>query len=310
MSDCDPISVEHQSAAAWTDEPIGDAARRALKKCLKKSAKRLAHCARRHDLDAEDIHQLRVAIRRADAALITFRPLLPPGRRRRLRKRLKKLRRRAGEIRDVDVLLQRLARPATSHTENVPSPCRHLHERRRALARTLQAAARREIDDRFTRRAARIVTRTRWREGSVEPPLSAAARSLLRPLVDRLRQAGAHDLSNLRRLHRFRVSVKRLRYAIDFVEAGLDRECSAQVRTQLSELQSQLGRVCDHAAALPLLDAERAALPADRSDEALDAVIRQERQRLADRQATFVGSWAAGEDDALWRALEACLGCP
>src|SRR5206468_5052202 len=65
------------------------------------------------DRDVEDVHRLRVATRRAGAALKIFQPCLPDKVFRRVRKQLRALRRAAGEARDWDVFLADLLQRRT-----------------------------------------------------------------------------------------------------------------------------------------------------------------------------------------------------
>lgn len=60
-------------------------------------------------LDVEAIHDLRVAIRRFSQSLAAFSPLLPKQQVKKVRKRLKRLRNAAGEVRDRDIVLALLA---------------------------------------------------------------------------------------------------------------------------------------------------------------------------------------------------------
>ena len=60
--------------------------------------------------DIEHVHRLRVSTRRAVAALKLYRDWLPPAKFRWVKKRLKKIRRAAGDARDLDVLAERLQR--------------------------------------------------------------------------------------------------------------------------------------------------------------------------------------------------------
>ena len=66
--------------------------------------------------DPENVHQLRVATRRADAALRIFRCCLPGKTYRSARARLRTIRRAAGAARDWDVLLIELRQRAGSST--------------------------------------------------------------------------------------------------------------------------------------------------------------------------------------------------
>lgn len=59
--------------------------------------------------EVEAVHQSRVATRRLTAALRLIDPLITGGRRKRLEKALKKMRRRLGNLRDLDVMMDHLA---------------------------------------------------------------------------------------------------------------------------------------------------------------------------------------------------------
>src|SRR5262245_11530452 len=63
--------------------------------------------------EAEAIHQLRVWTRRAASALELFDAALPDSRRKRMKKTLRKMRRRAGAVRDCDIHLERLQHEET-----------------------------------------------------------------------------------------------------------------------------------------------------------------------------------------------------
>ena len=90
------------------DEPVTRVARRALKGRLKWLWSRLPLAAERADEDVEHVHQLRVASRRTTAAMETFAAYLPPRRAEWFDRQLKRIRRAAGEARDLDVLAIRL----------------------------------------------------------------------------------------------------------------------------------------------------------------------------------------------------------
>src|SRR5262245_11473393 len=61
--------------------------------------------------DPEHVHQLRVATRRADAAMRAFADFLPRRKAKKLRRALKRIRRAAGEARDHDVMAMRFQTP-------------------------------------------------------------------------------------------------------------------------------------------------------------------------------------------------------
>ena len=74
--------------------------------------------------EAEPVHQLRIWTRRSAAALDLFAPTIPPRRRRWLKRKLRKIRRTAGRVRDLDVLLARQAAEDPSRRlESISSSC-------------------------------------------------------------------------------------------------------------------------------------------------------------------------------------------
>src|SRR5439155_18737121 len=96
--------------------PLEDAARRVLTVRLEVVHDYLPLALHRWTEDIEYVHQLRVGTRRGGAALAIFEPCLPRKVFRRLRKRLKKIRRAAGEARDWDVFAQTLQERETNAT--------------------------------------------------------------------------------------------------------------------------------------------------------------------------------------------------
>ena len=91
------------------DTPVADAARHVLTVRLEVVRDCLPPALDRPDEDPEHVHQLRVATRRAGAALRIFAPCLPEKAFKAARKALRRLRRAAGAARDWDVFLESLA---------------------------------------------------------------------------------------------------------------------------------------------------------------------------------------------------------
>src|SRR5262249_20000716 len=83
--------------------PLVDAARRTLRLRLETVQEQLPLALQKADEDPEHVHQLRVATRRAGAAVRIFASCLPGKAYRRARKTLRLLRRAAGAARDWDV---------------------------------------------------------------------------------------------------------------------------------------------------------------------------------------------------------------
>jgi len=297
MSDAASPPDDRIATGARRAETICDTAQRGVDHWLLKAVRLVRKCARQSIPEPEDIHRLRVAIRHTDAALITFGNVLPSQKCQRLRKRLRRLRRKAGYVRDVDVLLEHIAGYKASSARLNVEPAENLRENRRKLARQLQSAARHEIDDRLKRRARRITQRIRWRSPDPEPLTSDVASEFLGPVAR----------SDLERLHRLRVCVKRLRYATGFLQAGLEESAAAELQAGLSALQQRLGEVCDHAASVRILEAELTTRHGADASGTLEALVDHERKRLAAGQSQFVAWWEQAGHAELQRAVNQCL---
>src|SRR6188768_746209 len=88
-------------------------ARLTLAARLKRVAKSLNRAAKGLDSEADTIHKLRTWSRRSAAAVELFCPLLPKKEGKWFAKRLKQIRQSAGDVRDLDVMLEQAAGNAT-----------------------------------------------------------------------------------------------------------------------------------------------------------------------------------------------------
>ena len=88
--------------------PITAVASRSLREQLQAVWHYAPLAAKKWEKDIKHVHQLRVATRRAQAALHLFSDLLPQRETRRMNRQLRDLRKAAGKARDLDVLAERL----------------------------------------------------------------------------------------------------------------------------------------------------------------------------------------------------------
>ena len=217
--------------------------------------------------DPEDLHKLRVAIRRSRAALREARSLLGEERGRELRDELKWLGGELGPARDLDVLIARLRSEVADldGPDAVPAGkiVTQLEEQRAGAQAELLAA----LD---SARYARLLAMLE--ETVSAPPVATSDMSLERVaqrefkrLERRIKALGAAPSNDA--LHRTRIQAKRLRYAT---------ELSAQL------LGKDAGRVVAAAKAFQnVVGAHQ------------DAVVAEERIRTAVRRARGVGSGLA-----------------
>src|SRR5690349_18746433 len=108
------------------DMPPVEAARVVLRVRLQPVFEQLPLAALEADKDIEHVHQLRVATRRAEAALRIFRSCLPGKTWRKARRHLRKVRRAAGAARDWDVFLAELCERSGKATARQQAGVDHL----------------------------------------------------------------------------------------------------------------------------------------------------------------------------------------
>jgi CHAD domain-containing protein len=252
--------------------------------------------------DIEPVHHLRVAARRATAAIDTFHDLLPNKVFRRGRKSLKRLRRAAGAARDADVFLAAV-RTFAVHQSPADRPglhflLGHAFAAREAAQGRLVAALKaweNKAADRVSALPDRIV-----RDG--HETVAGRALSVLPRLLKKLSSAAKRDLDDPANLHRVRVCSKRLRYAVELFVDAYPGEVRGQLLPRIEAVQDALGTANDSRQAGALLDellqAFRRTQPAlwETDRVGLEAVRSHHRQREREQRTAF---WDA------WRSLQA-----
>jgi CHAD domain-containing protein len=248
--------------------------------------------------DPETVHQLRVATRRAEAALRLFAPLLPRRKRRRMRKHLQRLRRAAGAVRDCDVLLtQATPRPRARLATFVGRLRRWRRRAEKALRKQWTRARRR-----LPRLAGKLTAKTAWRQAAPPPSFAqwcvARCDRLAQPFFTLARSMAADDEA----LHQLRIAGKRWRYALELVAPALGMPEAEELLAALHELQDRLGRLCDQRAVVVQLAELEAHVRKPAVRQALaEERTRQERQRLAGRRA--LARWWTPRRCAGWERL-------
>lgn len=194
--------------------------------------------------DAEPVHQMRVATRRLRATLALFAPLVPKPLSRVAERELAWLGTAVGSVRDLDVLdraVGDLAKRLDPELRATLGPIAVAIRERRAVAqdgltKTLGSA-------RCRRLRARIGTFAGSRlPATPDGSLGKVAPRLLRPLLRTTLRAGrqVNVESSPAEVHRLRVRVKRLRYALETLRGPEDKATSKMLR-RLSGLQNLLG---------------------------------------------------------------------
>ncbi|HEX4143821.1 MAG TPA: CHAD domain-containing protein [Pirellulales bacterium] len=281
------------------DDPVDEVARHALEGRLDFVWHFLSRAAAVNH-QPEDVHQLRVATRRATAALQTFRALLPRRRARKMKKQLKRIRLAAGDARDLDVLAARLEKDRTAVSDDA-SIAKLLHFVTR-LREQAQPAIEKLYDhlsskDRFARRTQAILA---WlRDRSADDLVDAhtfvdVARHDLSPLVERFFTAAAADLSQPDALHRLRICGKRVRYAMEIFGGAFGPEMREEIYPIVAEIQDKLGKINDHVTAGRLYAHWRHRVDEPDVADLLHLLIAEEHRSTEQGRHDFLAWWTAG----------------
>ncbi len=294
--------------------PLAAAARHVLRVRLEVVRDALSPAARESDQDPEHVHRLRVATRRADAALRIFRPCMAEKTFKSARRRLKRIRRAAGQARDWDVFLldlvdRRVERPAVEHP-GFDFLAGYASGQRAVAAPELEEAWRNNEGDfdAFIDETLALVNATQGAS------LLQLARPLLANLSHRLEEAAGGNLKDYAHLHQVRIAGKRLRYAMEVFGDCFPAAFRESVYPQVEEMQEVLGRANDsHVASGRLGDLRgrlRKAMPEEwrRVRGGVEAVLRFHNSRLPRERRRFVEwwrRWSAGAGTELAAMLHA-----
>lgn len=226
--------------------PVAEAARLVLSTRLGVVGRCLSLALHKSHEDIEHVHQLRVATRRARAALDIFMNCLSSEAYAKGKKQLRRIRRAAGAARDWDVF--RLA---------LTDSKRRLSPRERAgcdlltgYALAQRSVAQKQLEDlgddytdRFERVEAEVVagvSANRHRQSLLQ-----LAQTLLAELVQKVNDALAGDLEDYTKLHQARIEGKKLRYAIEVFAACFPPAFRERSYPVVEEMQDILGDAND-----------------------------------------------------------------
>jgi CHAD domain-containing protein len=247
--------------------------------------------------DVEPVHKLRVAARRATAALDTFFDLLSRKVYRKARKAIRRLRRAAGSARDADVFLAAV-RTFSVHQSPADRPGLHFLLGHAFAAR--QAAQQRLVsalkswDAQASDRVNAVPDKLRRGD---EELLADRAVPTLRRLMKKLSKAAQGNLDDARQLHALRVCAKRLRYALELFVDCYPVAVRDQLLPRVEAVQDALGAANDSHQAVILLDgllsAVRQTQPAlwDTDRVGLESVRTNHQQREREQRVAFWDAW-------------------
>ncbi len=294
------------------DTPVDEVAIRTLRQRLEAVWSELdKSCGPRHD--PERIHQLRVATRRTIAAIDAFRDLLPGKSRSWFEKWLCRIRRAAGNARDLDVLTDRLK----GQRGTVPqgrSPAGGAARRRLIAMLSLKRAGSRQpiqevreklLADDWHARVERLLDALAAGRGRTT--FRQYARRRFKPLMRRFFVRADHRLRDAEEIHRLRIGGKKLRYTLEIFAAVFPTRVRSKCEKALELLQENLGEFTDHAAAADRLGrwSRQDGVVGER--KAIVALRRIEAHQADQARRAFVKWWSPSRRRALRRRFERTL---
>jgi len=282
------------------DTPLGDAARRALKVRFEVVSDYLPLALHKADEDPEHVHQLRVATRRARAALDVFEACVPGKSYKAVRKHLRRIRRAAGAARDWDVFLEELAgqpKVASRHRAGTDLLIGYALAQRTLAQINLDSLSHKERPSEFDDVVAETLAAVQSADDPNLGTLIDLAAPMLADLTRELAEAAAGDLDDYAHLHQVRIVGKRLRYAMEIFAGCFDARFREKLYPAVEEMQDILGTANDSHVALGRLKEilERVdRLPPShkkRLTPGLRALRKQHEERLGRQVEAFRDWW-------------------
>ena len=240
-----------ETVGMFPDEPMAEAARKALFFHFERML--LHEPGTREGQDIEAVHDMRVATRRMRSALRLFKPFFEPGTLRPFRRQLRRIALALGEVRDLDVFLEKALRFLNDHPEIDLAPLITAWEAQRQQAR---CALIDRMDGkgfgRFVTEFHTFLTTPGMGANPLPGPGDATAYQVRhiapRVIYEHFEQVRAYDTlldgASLLTLHALRIAFKRLRYTMEFFEEVLGPEVKLVIK-DIKIMQDHLGDLND-----------------------------------------------------------------
>ena len=302
------IVGENAHSTDDSEHRVSRLAKRTIDRRLRRVARLLPRAAKRPEEDVEYVHDLRVSVRRATAALQMFTLCLPPSRYSQMISQLGRIRSAAGRARDLDVLEERLCQLAVAGGTNpkLAAAIDRIRRSRQKAQKPLLRTYKRTVKQDFKRRIRYLSGRVRWRGHGAEPELRDWAGAALRPALDRFAGRAAADLSDIRALHRMRIAEKRVRYSLEILEGSIGSN-THRAAPVLKELQERLGEINDHDTARALLLRWRDRSKSEGLREVFSYLAAFEKRSCDDAHDQFLEWWTPNRKSDLHEQINAIL---
>ncbi len=290
------------------DMPVAAAAARVLDARLNAVWHWLPMAATRSSENAEYVHQLRVATRRAVAAIRIFSPVLDGAAADKMRATLRRIREAASEARNWDVLLQRFQRTAPADSPSTARVIDQIRRRREQAQAPLQATCEAVSAADFPGQVASLLAAVQPR--SSQRSFGSYARRCSRTAAKKFFRAAVADLDQEENLHSLRIRAKKLRYVMEVAATAFEPQFIRRLYPRVELLQEVLGTINDHATARRLFDDWRKEAE-DRHQQAyLEGLVAAEGAALADLRRAMGVVWTRPGLRKLKRQFRAYAGKP
>jgi inorganic triphosphatase YgiF len=296
-------SILAPSTATWCKAPAvrldpaltaGEAFRRIATTCVGHVRQNEA-CAALGE-DPEGVHQMRVATRRLRSAISVFRGSLPGAWSGRLAREVRWVTGEMASAREWDVFLAETLAPLRDAMPDDPSLATLAARGSEARARAYESVRAAVAEPRYTRLLLDL-SRALAEGWEATTPVVLTAREVLAVRHEKALRAGT-NLAQLdtEALHRLRIRLKQLRYAVEFFADLFPGKRPRKYADALADLQDCLGVLQDVAMTQPLLESVAQGRDRDVLAHAAGlvsgwqaAAARRARSRLADRFERFTG---------------------
>lgn len=228
--------------------PVGLNPTEQIRRLLERLAFQVHRTAKSPNPDA--VHDLRVATRRAEQGLVSFKGHFRRKAAKRIRKQLKRVLSSAGKLRDYDIaetVLSKMKQPGTGELR------RTFREKREAAARSLVLVLKELSLPRRVRRWCEDLELDSHRQEFAPQVLRTNALKNLPRLARRFLDAGkaaALDRSG-ERLHEFRITAKKFRYTLEVFLPMIGATAAEWIR-EIKPIQAVLGAMNDYRSVLLL----------------------------------------------------------
>jgi CHAD domain-containing protein len=235
------------------------------------------------------------------AAWRLFPAWLAQKRTKRVHKWLQKIRRAAGDARDLDVLKERVERELGSDASPVIAYIET--QRRKMQPKIVRVADRARCRARLARDVKRLISGIKSccnkRACDECAPFQKWAQRRLKVVSESFFQDTPNRDSSPAALHQYRIRSKALRYALELLAPVLGGDLREVHYPIIEDIQDRLGKINDHATAAERFERWAAAEKSADIHRDFIALAESERQRIANETREFYDWWTSDRAEIL-----------